>query len=546
MAGTILLPAAILLAVACVAWIAALEMRSVATALRAFGLAVPSMSARVGYLATFASLATLVLPCCVSAILVHGDRAHGAALASVTLPAPDTTKAGSKACVMLAAAAACVLACLGLAAWAARQGEPLANVTLLYWHVHPSPLKLLACACISALVGAAAALLVDRLWQALVLSAVITLAVGTLASFVAYAWFGAPWGPWGMEQLFPDADEGVLRTLHDTLMPELAQAEAAAAALGSLVGIAGAASCVVLTRWRGLASRPVSQRWWAVGMGATAAVLGIMGSVALTGSTAQLAAQLVTARSAESGYRKVFHAPDLVVAVAIAGAPGQPLPEWLPEAQLERIRETSYVNAPRAFLDACHRILGLDPKDHLGDDTPFTRSAAAAFWARCRVPATGARSNVDTQSGSALLDHPWTFDQRLLLASSLPVAAVAVSVDEMRCQLLHEIAAATDARERLRLTGWVLPLIGSHSWVLSPSDARSVDWKDGIDPDLPSAERLRARTRARLASWLANLRSAPDPTRYISDSCARDAERVLAILETEKGDPFATSGASAP
>ncbi|MFO0783867.1 MAG: hypothetical protein U0636_09315 [Phycisphaerales bacterium] len=57
---------------------------------------------------------------------------------------------------------------------------------------------------------------------------------------------------------------------------------------------------------------------------------------------------------------------------------------------------------------------------------------------------------------------------------------------------------------------------------------------------------LRARTRTFLANWLANWRKAPGAARAFPESCLRDAERVLAILEAEQGDPFATSGANAP
>ena len=538
-AGTILLPAAILLVVACVAWIAALEMPSVAAALRAFGLAVPSMSARVGYVATFASLATLVLPCCVAAILVHGDRAHGAALTSVTLPAPDTTKAGSKACVMLAAAAACVLACLGLAAWAARQGEPLANVTLLHWHVHPSPLKLLACACISALVGAAAALLVDRLWLALVLSAVVTLAVGMLASFAAYAWFGASWGPWGVQQLFPDADEDIPESLRMIVMPEVWSTEAAAAVLAAPVGIAAAACGVVVVRWRGMAGRHTASARQAFAVGGVAACVGIMCSLMAVRAWTNLDAQLGEARAAEIEYRLVYRSSPMALAVAIAGVPGKPHPEWLPAAQLKRIFETSHVNATNVERAVIARLLGADPNRSPSADFLRHDFAFQALRRRCRR-----ERSIDL--GPVLREQPWTQDQRLVLAGALHVAAPDDWSNEVLCELLHALALTTDPQERIRLTAWIGPQLVSDSWSLDGGAAEARDRLADIDTLPTLGERLFQRARQQLAGWLANWRRIPDSARYISDSCLRDAERVLAILEAEQGDPFATSGANAP
>ena len=546
LASKVLLPAAALLAVAFFAWVVALEVPSLSAWLRTQGVAFPSMASRLGYVAAFVALVSMVVPCCVAVVLVHGDRAHGAALTSVTLPAPDTTKAGSKACVMLAAAAACVLACLGLATLAQQGGEPLAWSSVFSLDGHLWLLQLSAFACLSALLGTATALLADRLGHALVLSVLAVVAIGMLASGVAYAWFFASWGPWGLSRLFPNSEPLLDAKIRWTLMPATGRAAALASAIAPPAGVAAGALSVIAMRWRGIAGRQIACRWQAVGVGVAAAILGIAAAVAAVRCWGNLDVPLAKARSFEAGYRRVFDAPLSVLAVSIAGSPGQVLPEWTPEAQVDRIRRTSFLNATDGSTALRLRLLGAGSGDSSPEFEDQLDGSLRALWDRLQWHNDSIKAELSGDGGRALRREPWTLEQRIILAHFFRIEPSQTWCREICCQLLHELAIAQDSQQRLRLMGWIAPLMSPRTGLLTAAFKDGGDVELGVDPSLPTVQRLRARVRALISRWIVQETVGRYLEPALPESCLRDAERVLAILEAEQGDPFATSGANAP
>ena len=281
-------------------------------------------------------------------------------------------------------------------------------------------------------------------------------------------------------------------------------------------------------------------------MGVAAAIVGIAASVAAVRCWGNLDVPLAKARNFEAGYRRVVGAPLSVLAVSLAGSPGQVLPEWSPEAQIDRIRRTSFLNAPDGSTAFCLRVLGSGSVGSSPEIEDQLDGSLRALWNRLQWHNDSIKAELNGDGGRALRREPWTLEQRIILAHFFRIEPSQTWCREICCQLLHELAIAQDSQQRLRLMGWFAPLLSRRAdlWAAVVNDGGDVEL--GVDPSLPAEERLRARVRAALSRWIVQETVGRYLEPALPESCLRDAERVLAILEAEQGEPFATSGANAP